>query len=274
MQKRELDNEALELFAGKGRELGTSGTQVGEANAFKVRRILQITEDLTSQPISGLRVLDLGCGEGVYAIEVGLYGADVVAVDARTERMDAGVQCALRHGLSNVSFRQADVRDVSADNLGHFDVVYCLGLLYHLDVPDVFKVLEELFRLCGRLLIIDTWVCRSPDLEVVHRGRRYAGIRDREHAESDSAERRRGRLLKSIDNAMSFHFTRDSLFGFLSDVGFSSVFECMSPLEPGKPSERLTIAALKGQPVHVAAYPWINTPPPQQVDSQSSAGRS
>ena len=43
--------------------------------------------DLTTNPIEQVSVLDLACGEGVYAIEAALRGATVLAIDARTERM-------------------------------------------------------------------------------------------------------------------------------------------------------------------------------------------
>jgi hypothetical protein len=66
---RSLDPEALALFARKGLNLAPHMVQGGEANAVKVRRVMQITNDLAGPSFSDLRILDLGCGEGVYAIE-------------------------------------------------------------------------------------------------------------------------------------------------------------------------------------------------------------
>jgi 2-polyprenyl-3-methyl-5-hydroxy-6-metoxy-1,4-benzoquinol methylase len=54
---RELDAEALAQFARKGWEAGAGA--------------LQITRDLARRPLETLRILDLGCGEGVYAVEPG-----------------------------------------------------------------------------------------------------------------------------------------------------------------------------------------------------------
>jgi tRNA (mo5U34)-methyltransferase len=103
-------------------------------------------------------VLDLGCGEGVYAIEAGLRGAEVVALDARTERMRHGAACAEREGLGTVKFIQEDVRRVTRESFGLFDVVYFLGLLYHLDAPDVFSVMENVFQRMRRMLVVDTLI--------------------------------------------------------------------------------------------------------------------
>jgi hypothetical protein len=65
-------------------------------------------------------------------------------------------------------------------------------------------------------------------------------------------------LLRSIDSTFAFRFARESLVRALSDVGFDSVLECHAPPEPGKAEDRITIAALKGEPVSLATYPWVN----------------
>jgi SAM-dependent methyltransferase len=255
---RKLDADALALFARKGLEAGPGAPQVGEANGVKVRRVMQLTRDLARRPFGELRILDLGCGEGVYAIEAGLRGAEVVGLDARTERMAEGADCASRHGLSNVTFRQEDVRHVSRDTHGHFDVVYCLGLLYHLDAPDLFRLLESVNALCGDVVIVDTLVSLHGGGEAAHRGRVYEGERHREHGDEDSEEVRRSRVLRSIDNTHAFRLTRTSLVRALHDVGFSSVLECHAPPEPGKAEDRITLAALNGEPVWISTYPGVN----------------
>jgi len=253
-----LDDDALALFARKGLEAGPGAPQVGESNAVKVRRVMQLTTDLGPRPFDQLRILDLGCGEGVYAIEAGLRGAEVVAIDARTERMDEGAACAKRHGLDTVRFRQEDVRRVSRETHGEFDVVYCLGLLYHLDSPDLFQLLEVIAELCSGLLLVDTLISLEPELEVTHRDRSYEGQRVREHGDDDSPEVRRSRVLRSIDNTFALRLSRASLARALHDAGFSSVLEGQAPPEPGKPPDRVTLAAISGEPVSISSYPWVN----------------
>jgi 2-polyprenyl-3-methyl-5-hydroxy-6-metoxy-1,4-benzoquinol methylase len=253
-----LDAEALALFARKGWEAGPGAPQTGLANGVKVRRIMQITRDLSSRPFEALRILDVGCGEGVYAIEAGLRGARVVALDARTERMDLGAACAARHGIRSVRFIQDDVRHVTRQAYGEFDVVYMLGLLYHLDVPDVFAVLENIYHVCTAMLVVDTLISLTAEREVTWRDRVYRGQRCREHDDDDSPAMRRRRVLRSIDNTFSFRFTRESLIRALQASGFTSVFECHGPLEPGKAEDRITVVAIKGVPVVLSTYPWVN----------------
>jgi len=255
---RQLDAEALELFARKGTEGGPDVPQAGPMNGVKVRRIMQLTGDLMPRPLAKLRILDLGCGEGVYAIEAGLRGSEVVALDARTQRMAKGAACAERHGLCNVRFVQEDARRVTREAVGSFDVVYFLGLLYHFDVPDVFTVLENVHGLCTRLLVVDTLISLTAESQVEWRRQVYYGRRCREHDDQDTDEVRRSRVLKSIDNTFSFRFTRESLLRALHDVGFTSVYECHVPFEPGKAADRITLAALNGVPVLLSTYPWVN----------------
>jgi hypothetical protein len=172
--------------------------------------------------------------------------------------MDKGAACAERHGLGTVKFIREDVRHVTREAFGSFDVVYFLGLLYHLDAPDVFSVLENVHSLCTRLLVVDTLISLTTEDRAEWRGQTYQGRRCREHDGGDPDEVRRSRVLRSIDNTFSFRFTRESLLRALHDAGFTSVLECHVPFEPGRPSDRITLAALKGVPVLLSTYPWVN----------------
>ena len=270
---RKLDADALDLLAKKGKEGGPNVPQAGLANGVKVRRIMQITKDLASKPFDKLRILDLGCGEGAYAIEAGLRGAEIVALDARTQRMDKGAACAKRHGITNVRFVQEDVRNVTHETFGSFDVVYLLGLLYHLDAPDVFSVLERIYVLCGGVLLIDTLISLKAQDDVEWRGEVYRGQCCREHDDGDAAEVRRSRVLRSIDNTFSFRFSRESLLKALHDVGFTSAYECHMPFEPGKAKDRITLVALKGAPVLLSTYPWVNNKTEAEIEGELRPGK-
>ncbi len=262
----ELDPETLEVFARKGTQLfdyrsldpGAEVPQVGEINAVKVRRVMQLLTDFARGPVSDLRVFDFGCAEGVYAIEAALRGASVQAFDARTARMDLGRNAARRLCLENLRFEQADIRHIDAGSHGTADVVLLLGILYHLDVADLFQVLHNVHALCRQFVIIETWISLEPLEQFEYQGSSYQGARVREHANRDSADERDRRLLASLDNTFSFRPTRESLFSALHNVGFTSVCECHVPLYPGMPRDRVTLIAARGEPVKLSSYPWIN----------------
>jgi SAM-dependent methyltransferase len=234
---------------------------------------MQMVHDLAGVPLEDLRVLDVACGEGVYAIETALSGAKVLALDARTERMEKGAAAATRLKLSNLRFEQCDVRKVNLASHGEFDVIYFLGILYHLDVPDVFGVLESIYGMCRDFLIVDTHIALTPSEQVTYKGRSYSGYKAREHDDNDSESARRSRLLASLDNTFSFMFTRESLVRLLKDIGFSSVFECHVPLEPFKPDDRVTLLAIRKNPIEISAYPWINKKTEDEVETIVAAAQ-
>jgi 2-polyprenyl-3-methyl-5-hydroxy-6-metoxy-1,4-benzoquinol methylase len=233
-------------------------TDKGDQNAVKVRRIMQIVQDLSPCDLRQCRILDLGCAEGVYSIEAGLRGAEVLALDSRPQRLEWGQAIANDLGLSKVRFQVADVRKLSPETLGQFHVVLFLGLLYHLDLPDAVNVLTMVSNLCSGLMIIDTHIAVQAEGTFSYRGKEFAGRKVREHADTDSEEEKLRRLAASLDNVFSFFFTKDALYQLLHDCGFTTVMECYVPLEPAKTPDRITLLAVKGAGVKISSYPWIN----------------
>ena len=138
-------------------------------------------------------------------------------------------------------------------------------ILYHLDVPDSFHVLENLYTMCRQFTVIDSHISLNPEDEVHYKDRSYKGVWRREHQNSDPASVRKSKLLNSIDNTFSFWFTKDSLVTLLGDVGFTSVFECHAPLEPSKRDDRITLVACKGSPVKLSTYPWVNDKTEEEI---------
>jgi SAM-dependent methyltransferase len=100
------------------------------------------------------RAIDVGCGVGYFSTYLKSLGLDVVGVDGRAENVaDA------QRRVPGARFVAADVQDRAIRELGLFDVVLCVGLLYHLENP--FAVIRNLHALTGRLLIIESVVIPS-----------------------------------------------------------------------------------------------------------------
>ena len=103
----------------------------------------------------GLRALDVGTRDGFFAFELERRGATVTAVDyVSAGQTGFGVAADLIG--SRVEFRHANVYDLSAEDLGTFDIVLFLGLLYHL--PDPIQALHILRSLCRQRLCIESHV--------------------------------------------------------------------------------------------------------------------
>jgi SAM-dependent methyltransferase len=236
-------------------------------NTPRIRRVIQAVCDLASQSLAGLRILDLGCAHGGYAIEFARRGAQVVGIEAREAWLDQARRSKQDAGLTNVEFIQDDVRNLSKDKYGEFDIILCLGILYHLDAPDVFDFLIRMAEVCQNFSIIDTHVATTAELSREWRDRHYWGASYKEHKAGMTLQEKLKVMGASLDNEKSFWFTRSSLCNVLRHVGFTSVYECRNPVDnmyvDGKFKifhDRVTLAAIKGEPVTLYGGPQGGTP--------------
>lgn len=219
-----------------------------EVRSPRLRRILQIVADAAGRPLAGLRALDLGCLEGMYALELARQGMETVAIEGREANLAKARFARDALGLGNLELRREDVRELSEERHGRFDVTLCLGLLYHLDAPDLFAFVARLAEVTRGFVVLDTYVSTSARERREHGGRAYWGRRVREHDETDSLEARQRRLWNSLDNPFGFWLTRASLLNLLADSGFGSVHECLLPRDPHQPADRLTLLAFRRPP--------------------------
>ena len=113
--------------------------------------------------LTGKSVLDVGCSDGFFAFECEKRGASpVVAIDdwsAPYVPGPQGFEVASEILGSKVEFRNTDVQSADAAQLGQFDVVLCLGVLYHLKHP--FLGLERLAGLTREACYLETEVSES-----------------------------------------------------------------------------------------------------------------
>jgi 2-polyprenyl-3-methyl-5-hydroxy-6-metoxy-1,4-benzoquinol methylase len=145
-------------------------TQVKFANAVSPRcqeaSVLDVNHEMKKKlvlpwirdSVRGKRVLDLFSGNGVFAVECALAGCqEVVGVEFDAER----VRCAQflgrvleRNGVIAPRFCQADVYTIAERFPRPFDIVLCLGGLYH--IADAPYVLTQIRKLLRERLIVQT----------------------------------------------------------------------------------------------------------------------
>jgi ubiquinone/menaquinone biosynthesis C-methylase UbiE len=106
-------------------------TRLTRDNVHRVEWVAS-TAVLAEHIAPGARLLDVGAATGAYALHFARGGHAVTAVDLVDRHVRRIAERAAAEGLGNVACKQADARDLSAFADGSFDVVLCMGPLYHL----------------------------------------------------------------------------------------------------------------------------------------------
>ena len=112
----------------------------------------------------GLKVLDLGCGDGTTALPSARLGADVLGVDIARNLVDAGNKRAEREGLANCKFQEGDATDLHELADHSFDLVVSIfGAMF---APKPFEVAKQMTRVTrrGGRIIMGNWIPNDPTL--------------------------------------------------------------------------------------------------------------
>ena len=111
---------------------------------------------------SGLKVLDLGCGDGNTALPAAKLGAEVLGVDIARNLVAAAKQRASEQGVKNIEFREGDASNLASVSDGEFDVVMSFfGAMF---APKPFDVAKEMVRVTrpeGRIEM-GNWIPNDP----------------------------------------------------------------------------------------------------------------
>lgn len=122
----------------------------------------QLVADLGVAP--GMRVLDLGCGDGTTAIPVARRGAEVLGVDIASNLVAAGNRRAEVEGLTNVRFQEGDASHLDDLADDSFDLVVSIfGAMF---APRPFDVAAEMVRVTrpGGRIVMGNWIPGDPTL--------------------------------------------------------------------------------------------------------------
>src|SRR3954469_2567119 len=106
----------------------------------------------------GMKVLDLGCGDGTTAIPEAQRGADVLGVDIASNLVAAGNARAQALGLTNAKFQEGDAKDLNELGDEQFDLVVSIfGAMF---APEPFDVAKEMVRVTkpGGRIVMGNWI--------------------------------------------------------------------------------------------------------------------
>jgi SAM-dependent methyltransferase len=103
---------------------------------------------------------DVGCGLGHYSALLLELGFQTRALDGRADNVEEASR-----RVPGLNVRVADVENPALGDLGTSDLVFCLGLLYHLENP--FRAICNLAQLAGKLMVVES-MCTWDELPVLY----------------------------------------------------------------------------------------------------------
>lgn len=147
--------------------------------------------------LTGMRLLDAGCGTGALAREAARRGAQVVAVDLSPKLVQAARDvAALTPGHGSITWHVGDMRDRT---LGDFDYIVAMDSLIHYRAEDITSVLAD-FGVRARSGIAFTFAPRTVLLTAMHTAGRFFPRSDRAPAiEPVSETAMRNAMLRNPD---------------------------------------------------------------------------
>jgi SAM-dependent methyltransferase len=113
---------------------------------------------------AGLKVLDLGCGDGTTAIPAAKRGAEVLGVDIAANLVAAGNRRATELGLANCRFQEGDACDMYGVQDRSVDLLVSIfGAMF---APRPFDVAKEMVRVTrpGGRIVMGNWIPSDPTL--------------------------------------------------------------------------------------------------------------
>lgn len=110
--------------------------------------------------VSGVRVLDLGCGSGYFAREMARRGAEVTGVDVSPRLIEHAERIERDESLG-IRYVKADAADLSGviPDISFEMVTSCVALQDMPDVPGVLREVRRVLRPDGRFVVSITHPC-------------------------------------------------------------------------------------------------------------------
>jgi tRNA (mo5U34)-methyltransferase len=166
--------------------------------------------ELFGGSLEGKRVLDLGCNAGFWALSAAQAGCDyVLGIDGRQMHVDQAnfVFEAKEVERERFDFFSGDLFETNLRRFGTFDVVLCLGLMYH--ISKHVELMEKISEVNSDVLVIDTTLSVANGSFLELRRESTKGFR------------------MAVDRGLVMHPTKQAVRDLVEEFGYS-----VSVLEP------------------------------------------
>jgi ubiquinone/menaquinone biosynthesis C-methylase UbiE len=159
IEQRILEKTWFYRFHLPGGEI-TSTYDDGALDGIHTSRLAMLQQVIDSRfggSLAGSSAIDIACHQGWFATKLAQWNADdVLAIDARAEHVADTTLIRDALNLSKLRVQQSDVHALQPANLGTFDLVLMLGLIYHLENP--IGALRQARALTRQACVVETQI--------------------------------------------------------------------------------------------------------------------
>jgi tRNA (mo5U34)-methyltransferase len=193
-----------------GRVLGAPGKRgaISEGQDFRVAALAE------RFAMANARILELGCHEGSHTVQLAEIAREVIGVEVRPRNVVCALVRLFVHDARNARVVLGDVRALGGD-LGRFDILFHVGVLYHLSNPA--EHLADVADMADVILLdthYETFETSRERADLAHDGRFYAAFVFHESGWTDPF---------SGVEPTSRWLERDALLSLVRDVGFGRI---------------------------------------------------
>jgi tRNA (mo5U34)-methyltransferase len=198
-------------------------SNLAEVHRTRAEMIEPVVREVLAAAGPGACAIDLACNEGWFSHRLLEWGAErVVGIDVREQNIRRATLVRDQLGIpaERMEFRLENVLSLNTAELGRFDVVLVLGLIYHLEQP--MEALRIARRLSAGLCVVESQLVRHD------RALLFSNGAPNHFAETPLAfgawfEQDDDNPLASIDNVLSLVPNRAALTEMVRHAGFPAV---------------------------------------------------
>jgi len=122
--------------------------------SYQQRPVPQNQTSSPLNPLSGYKILDVGCGGGILSESLARLGAEVTAIDPCEESIAAASLRANNLKLRNLNYEVSTVEQLKSSSSLQFDAITASEVIEHVDSPDFFiQICADLLKPGGSLFI-------------------------------------------------------------------------------------------------------------------------